>query len=26
VERVIPKDNIQSLYLKTTMGEAVRIW
>jgi large subunit ribosomal protein L1 len=26
VERVIQKDNIRSLYVKTTMGEAVRIW
>jgi len=26
VERVIPKDHIESLYVKTTMGEAVRVW
>ncbi|MFH1054529.1 MAG: 50S ribosomal protein L1 [Candidatus Altiarchaeota archaeon] len=26
VERAIPRDNIISLYVKTTMGEAVRIW
>ncbi len=26
VERVIPKEHISSLYVKTTMGEAVRVW
>jgi large subunit ribosomal protein L1 len=26
VERIIPKDNIRSLFIKTTMGEAVRVW
>ena len=26
IERVIPKDNIMSLYVKSTMGKAVRIW
>jgi len=26
VERVIPRENIKSLYAKTTMGGAVRIW
>ena len=26
VERIVPKDLISSLYVKSTMGEAVRIW
>jgi large subunit ribosomal protein L1 len=26
VERVIHKDSIHSMYVKTTMGEAVRVW
>ncbi|MBU0763025.1 MAG: 50S ribosomal protein L1 [Candidatus Altiarchaeota archaeon] len=26
VERVIPKDNISSMFVKTTMGSAVRVW
>ena len=26
VERVIHKENITSMYVKTTMGEAVRLW
>jgi large subunit ribosomal protein L1 len=26
VERVIPHDNISSVYLKMTMGEAVKLW
>jgi len=26
IERVIQRENINSLYVKTTMGEAVRIW
>jgi len=26
VERIIPREQIKSLYVKTTMGEAVRVW
>ncbi|MFH1788432.1 MAG: 50S ribosomal protein L1 [Candidatus Altiarchaeota archaeon] len=26
IERVIPKDKIKSVYVKTTMGEAVKLW
>lgn len=26
IERVIPKEHIESLYVKTTMGGAVRVW
>jgi large subunit ribosomal protein L1 len=26
IERIIPKDHISSLFVKTTMGKAVRVW